>query len=89
MYKDGTYTGSGKGFKGGTTKVSVTVVNGKITSVETLSNGDTPQYYKKASGTVINNILSKQSTSVDTVSGATYSSKGIISAVSDALSQAK
>lgn len=88
-YKDGTYTGSGKGFKGGTTKVSVTVANGKITSVETLSNGDTPQYYKKASGTVINNILSKQSTSVDTVSGATYSSKGIISAVSDALNQAK
>jgi len=88
-YKDGTYTGSGQGFKGGTTKVSVTVANGKIANVETLSNGDTPQYYKKASGTVISNIISKQSTSVDTVSGATYSSKGIMSAVADALSQAK
>ena len=77
------------GFKGGTTKVSVTVANGKITGIETLSNGDTPQYYKRASGTVTSNIISKQSTSVDTVSGATYSSKGIMSAVANALSQAK
>jgi len=88
-YKDGTYTGSGQGFKGGTTKVSVTVANGKIINVETLSNGDTPEYYRRASGTVISNIISKQSTSVDTVSGATYSSKGIMSAVANALSQAK
>ncbi|SFC93089.1 FMN-binding protein [Clostridium uliginosum] len=88
-YKDGTYTGSGRGFKGGTTKISVTVANGKISNVETLSNGDTPEYYRRASGTVTNNIISKQSTSVDTVSGATYSSKGIIEAVKSALSQAK
>ena len=88
-YKDGTYTGSGQGFKGGTTEVSVTVADGKITNIQTLSNGDIPQYYKRASGTVISNIISKQSASVDTVSGATYSSKGIMSAVANALSQAK
>jgi uncharacterized protein with FMN-binding domain len=88
-YKDGTYTGSGQGFRGGTTKVSVTVANGKIASISTISNGDNPQYYKRASGTIINNIISKQSISVDTVSGATFSSKGIISAVANALSQAK
>ena len=88
-YKDGTYTGSGQGFKGGTTKVSVTVANGKITNIATLSNGDFPEYYRRASGTIISNIISKQSTSVDTVSGATYSSKGIMSAVANALSQAK
>jgi len=87
--KDGTYTGSGQGFKGGTTKVSVTVANGKITNIATLSNGDFPEYYRRASGTIISNIISKQSTSVDTVSGATYSSKGIMSAVANALSQAK
>ena len=39
-YKDGTYTGSGTGFKGRTTKVSVTVANGKISNIETLSYGD-------------------------------------------------
>lgn len=88
-YKDGTYTGSGKGFKGRTTTVSVTVADGKITNVKTLSYGDDRPYYERASGSVISNIISKQSTSVDTVSGATYSSKGIMSAVANALSQAK
>jgi len=87
-YKDGTYTGTGIGFNGGTTKVSVTIADGKITKIETLSNGDDRQYFERASGTIIKEILSKQSTSVDTVSGATFSSKGIISAVKDALSQA-
>jgi len=38
---------------------------------------------------IIDEIISAQSTSVDTVSGATYSSKGIISAVKDALAQAE
>ena len=52
-YKDGTYTGSGIGFKGGTTKVSVTIADGKITNIETLSNGDDRQYYERASGTII------------------------------------
>ena len=88
-YKDGTYTGSGKGFKGRTTTVSVTVANGKITSVETVSYGDDRPYYERAASSVIKNIVSKQSTSVDTVSGATYSSKGIMSAVANALSKAK
>jgi uncharacterized protein with FMN-binding domain len=88
-YKDGTYTGSGKGFKGGTTKVSVTVANGKITNIQTLSNQDTPKYFQRVEGTITSSIISKQSTSVDTVSGATYSSKGIISAVENALIQAK
>lgn len=87
-YKDGTYTGSGEGYRGGTTKVSVTVAGGKITKIETISNQDTPKFYNRVEGTITKAIISKQSTSVDTVSGATYSSKGIISAVKNALSQA-
>jgi len=88
QYKDGTYTGSGIGFKGRTTKVSVTIADGKITKIETLSYGDDREWYERAESGVVPSIISKQSTSVDTVSGATYSSKGIISAVKDALSQA-
>ncbi|MCE5220860.1 MAG: FMN-binding protein [Clostridium sp.] len=88
-YKDGTYTGSGQGFHGGTTKVLVTIADGKIANIEILSNGDTPQYFERVLGTITKEILSKQSTSVDTVSGATYSSKGIMSAVANSLSQAK
>ncbi|OOM82226.1 putative electron transport protein YccM [Clostridium puniceum] len=88
-YKDGTYTGSGIGFKGRTTKVSVTIADGKIIKIETLSYGDDRQYYEKAGDGVTKSIISKQSTLVDTVSGATYSSKGIMSAVANALNQAK
>ncbi|GEA29517.1 4Fe-4S binding protein [Clostridium diolis] len=88
-YKDGTYTGSGTGYRGGTTKISVTVSDGKISSIQAISNQDTPKFYQRAEGTIIKSIISKQSTSVDTVSGATYSSKGIMSAVTNALNKAK
>lgn len=87
-YKDGTYTGSGSGFRGGTTEVSVTVSSGKITSIKTLSSQDTPDFYSRAEGQITNEIISKQSTSVDTVSGATFSSKGIIDAAKTALDMA-
>lgn len=86
-YKDGTYTGTGEGF-GGDIKVQVTVKNGKITSIDILSAEDeTPSFLKQARG-VIDRILAAQSTSVDVVSGATYSSEGIIYAVSEALEKA-
>lgn len=87
-YKDGTYTGTGSGFKGGTTKVKVTVSGGKITDIATVSNGDTPSFYQRAWSTISSKITSSQSASVNTVSGATFSSKGIIEAVTNALSQA-
>lgn len=87
-YKDGTYAGSGSGF-GGTTKISVAITNGKIVSISTISNEDTSRYYNRAIGTITNSVISKQSASVDTVSGATYSSNGIIEAIRNALSQAK
>ena len=88
QYKDGTYSGSATGFKRGTTKLSVTISSGKITNIETLSNGDTPKYYDRVESTMFNKILSSQSTSVDTVSGATFSCRGIINAVKSALEQA-
>lgn len=87
-YKDGTYTGTGTGFKGGTTKISVTISYGKITNINTASHGDTPSYYERTIDIISDDIISSQSTSVDTVSGATFSSRGIIEAVEDALNQA-
>ena len=74
---------------GGTTNISVTISNGKITSIKTISNEDTQQYYNRAIGKITNSVISSQSGSVDTVSGATYSSNGIIEAVKNALSKAK
>lgn len=86
-YKDGTYQGSGTGF-GGTITVQVTVSGGKITVVDILSaSGETGSYFASAQG-VVSKVLSSQSPNVDAVSGATYSSNGIIQAVQNALSQA-
>ena len=88
-YKDGTYTGTGTGFQGGTTKISVTVKGNKITNVATVSNQDTSDFYQRAESTITPEIISAQSASVDTVSGATYSSGGIISATKEALKKAE
>lgn len=85
-YKDGTYYGTGTGF-GGTLRVQVVISGGKITSIDIVENHDDSSYLNRAKA-VINNILATQSTNVDIVSGATYSSNGIKSAVRDALRQA-
>ena len=86
-YKDGTYQGSGTGF-GGTITVEVTISGGKIASISILSAaGETASYFASAQG-VISRIISGQTPNVDAVSGATYSSNGIIQAVQNALAKA-
>ena len=85
-YKDGVYEGTGTGF-GGEMKVQVTIRESKIAAIEILENKDGSSYMEKASA-LIDTILSTQSTNVDTVSGASYSSAGIIQAVRNALSKA-
>lgn len=85
-YRDGTYYGTGKGFAG-TMKVKVDIAGGKIASISIVSTKDGDSYVKSASS-LLDTIVEKQSTNVDTVSGATFSSRGIISAVRSALSQA-
>ena len=82
---DGTYEGSANGFSG-KIKVSVVIKNQTIRSINILSNSDDAAFFNRAKEGVTASILAKQSTDVDTVSGATYSSRGIINAVKDALS---
>ena len=86
-YKDGTYTGTGKGYKG-TVTAKVTISGGKIKTID-VSGSDDAAYFSKAKNGIVNKIISGQSTNVDTVSGATYSSNGIISAVRNALKKAQ
>ena len=87
-WKDGTYTGSGKGF-GGTISVKVTVKDGKISAIDvTSASGETASYFSKAKG-IIPKMISGQTTNVDVASGPTYSSNGIITAVRNALSKAE
>lgn len=87
-YKDGTYTGSGQGF-GGTIEVQVTLKDDEITDIQvTSASGEDSAYLSQGEG-VISSIISAQSTDVDTISGATFSSTGILNAVNDALGKAE
>ena len=86
-YKDGTYEGSATGYSGQMT-VSVTVSCCKISEINIVDTGDDEEYLIDAKD-VIPQIIEKQSTEVDAVSGATHSSKGIINAVAKALESAK
>ena len=77
-YKDGIYYGTGEGYMGDIT-VAVVIQNKTVTSIlVTETDGDGEEFVKKQS-----------TRKIDTVSGATYSSKGILEAIKDALNHAK
>ena len=80
---DGYYRGEGDGYRG-QIGLTVRVQGGKVTEISVYSQYETEKYYNRAVS-VIDTILSQQSLEVDTVSGATYSSRGIINAVYNAL----
>ena len=86
-YKDGTFIGTASGYHG-TVKVSVTIKKNKIKSIKILENHDDAAYFNRAKGILLPLMVKKQSTNVDAVSGATFSSNGIIKAVRNALSKA-
>ncbi len=85
-YADGTYPGSAMGF-GGLIEVEVTVVDGKISDIKIISaSGETGAYFNRARS-VVDAVLASGSVNVDLVSGATYSSNGILNAIKNALRQ--
>lgn len=86
-YRDGTYIGSAQGY-GGIVEMSVTIETGKIQSVDVISAANEDAAYWNAALGLIPNILAVQTADVDTVSGATFSSNGLLGAVDQALSQA-
>lgn len=88
LWKDGTYEGIGSGFAGKLT-VSVTIEKGVITDIQLVDSGSDDAAYVNMAVGVIDDILSEQTSEVDAVSGATFSSNGIMEAVAEALSQAE
>lgn len=86
-YQDGTYTGTGKGNNGDIT-VEVVVEGGNVISIELKDHQETPGIYEAAQKDVTGNIIRKQTTDVDGVSGATNSANGIKEAVEEALKDA-
>ena len=69
-------------------EIEVTVSDGKITDCTVLSADKEDAAYFDAAQAVLDDVLAEQSADVDTVSGATFSSKGILGAVADALEKA-
>ena len=82
--EDGTFTGAAGGYAG-EIELEVTVENGRVTSIEVLSHSETRRLFDDALGTIRQQIIDRQTTDVDSVSGATGSSDGIIRAVENAL----
>lgn len=66
-------------------EVQVTVEKQKVTDISILSYCDTEEYFFRAAPAVIEQMKAEQSLNVDAVSGATYSSNGVIHAVANAL----
>lgn len=87
-FKDGVFWGTGQGFKGGIT-VEVEVVSGVISRVEVVNQQDDQKWFSRANSKIPNSIIEVQSADVDVVSGATYSSLGIIEGAKDAISQSR
>ena len=87
LYTDGVYTGEGMGFRG-TIYVSVTVESDVIKEIIVTDHSDDAKWYNRAVS-IIDDIMGSQSTDVDLVGGATYSSVGIREAVEAALEKAK
>ena len=83
------YIGVGKSEIGGEIKVKVTMDGNKIAKIEVLSHGETPAFFEKVNPSLLDAMVAANSAEVDTVAGATCSSKGLIEAVKDALSKVK
>lgn len=86
-YKDGTYEGEAEGF-GGAISVSVIVEDGKVTELNILSAEKEDGAYLSMAKEIIPTIIEQQTWDVDTISGATFSSTGIMNATQQALEKA-
>lgn len=70
---DGVYKGTGTGYAGEIT-VAVQIKDKQIVAIDILSSSDDAAFFKRAQA-VIDKIIEGQTLEVDTVSGATYSSR--------------
>lgn len=85
-YKDGTFTGTGSNRRG-SIQVAVKIKNDKITDVTISDYG--MHYSESDVDGLPDEVVQKQSASVNNVSGATYSTQAFQDAIQDALSQAQ
>ncbi|WP_312699186.1 flavocytochrome c [Sedimentibacter sp.] len=84
LFKPGTYEGTAEGFNGNIT-VAVTVSENKVESIEFKEHKESIGVSDPAFNTLPDRIIEKQTVAIDTISGCTVSSKGILEAVKAAL----
>ena len=83
----GTYTGTGVGYNGPTT-VEVTFDDSKITDIQIAETKETAHVGDVAFDILIPQMIEANGTGIDAISGATFSSKALKTAVNDAAEQA-
>jgi NosR/NirI family nitrous oxide reductase transcriptional regulator len=88
IYNDGVYEGEAVGFRPGL-KVAVTIKNDKIAAIKILSEHESRRFKEEPIQKIPEAIIKTQSTKVDAISGATFTSRGIMNAVDDALDKAR
>ena len=81
---DGVFTGTAQGY-GGPVTTQVTVKDGYIDDVQVVDAPNEDGPYLEQAVKLIDDMLVKQTSNVDTVSGATFSSAGIINGAVQAL----
>lgn len=87
--KAGTYEATGKG-RNGNLKVSVTINSeGEISDIELVEYEDNIEFVEACYEEIREEIIKNNSYEVDTITGATQTSKGIIEAVKNAVEQSK
>jgi uncharacterized protein with FMN-binding domain len=84
----GTYEGSGRGYRG-QIHVRVQLSMAGIEDIEIISHRESAFPGAAAMEELIDSILETGSTDLDAVSGATYSSRGFLEALDDALGKAR
>ena len=83
---DGTFSGAAQGY-GGLVKMQVVIENGYIDSVEIVDASTEDDAWLEMCLGVPERIVAAQTTSIDTVSGATLTSAGMLNAATEALKQ--
>jgi uncharacterized protein with FMN-binding domain len=88
--KDGTYLGEYEGgmYKWRANKVEVKVTSGKVSDINLISSAD-PGKTNTQQDILYDRVIEAQSLQVDTISGATLTSKAYLQAVENALKQAQ
>lgn len=82
------YLGTGQGLHGDI-QAKVTVIDGKVTAVEVVKQTETPDVTKDVWTVMPQAMIEAGTAEVDTITGATIASEGLIAAVEDAVAQSK